>query len=395
MQHALKPTGHARARHAVALVLAATLVYAQPRDASREPVWKLDLPALAESCSGGRTYAAPVFSLRFSPSTDALAAIVGTCVGQELKFELLVVPTAASSSPPRPLSLGTTAAPPFPRSMSASTLDWAPEGGWIQAEPGRITDLNSRTSCRTGAWEGIFTGPGKWLGVSGDPAWPPRDTALETFGYDCRRLSSRTVPGNCRPVDSAPARNLVELRCVPVPGTVETVLTEATDGAVLHRWSIRIEPSSTQLSRDVPQGQFANAGQWLCGLAGPSKSERAQCWSIDTGRPVGIPAPAPRAIGMVPARDARRALVLRTKRVISFYSDTLLEDVLSDIVLWDFESGRVIASWPSGLQRYPREGPGDPKSVQEPFAAAISPHGDFIAIGGAGVIIVYPAHAAR
>ena len=62
-------------------------------------------------------------------------------------------------------------------------------------------------------------------------------------------------------------------------------------------------------------------------------------------------------------------------------------DVLKRRVVWDFRTGKELASWGPDTQEWVDSG--IPMRIREPFRVAISPDGQYIAEGGNGILRLF------
>lgn len=134
--------------------------------------------------------------------------------------------------------------------------------------------------------------------------------------------------------------------------------------------------------------RFADSGRVICGTRSGLFYSTVKCWEIDTGKEI---ASVKGGGGWTKIETARRA----RRIVISDY--TTLGDWIGHWspfgegpaarpkrMIWDLGSGKKIASWKSKSQHVLIDG--RPKPATQAYRFAISPDGEHLVEGGAGVL---------
>jgi hypothetical protein len=209
---------------------------------------------------------------------------------------------------------------------------------------------------------------------------------LLEFGSDCKILSTWEPGENWMIVDiSADKDFLLVSREMPFlqrtsPPNNEALVVRVGDKAVVGRW-----PSS-----QGPTGRFADSGRAICGGDDADEADRVpvHCWDSVTGK---IIATAPTVNGGSPFAVATSA----TRMIASDYHRYRIPltseygERLKARVVWDFGTGKELASWVPEKQDYIDRSAKTPTKVGDMAKFAISPDGNYVVDGANGIIRLY------
>ena len=130
---------------------------------------------------------------------------------------------------------------------------------------------------------------------------------------------------------------------------------------------------------------FADGGNVVCALDGTGRQGVAHCWDVDSGAEIAKRTNGNPHWPMKTALHAKRA-------VLSEYGWSIyLEGWETELgswkrrVVWDFGTGKELASWKPKSQSYTISG----HEVKDFFKFAISPDGQYVGEGGGGRIYLY------
>jgi hypothetical protein len=369
-------------RHSIFALVAALLagqIFAQA--GSLRKIWEVDLRKRLEKADVDRELGFWLYGLSFSPDSRQLAAVVGG--GRLLVIQLQNPNATAKQYMPYQLVPG----------MKRVGLGWSPDAQILYsryAGPQQaLIHVTDSTTCVLKSAKGFNNIDNffisndltisKGLRISRDPfqGWAAPDSHFTFFDTGCQEQDRWDVPENWNILDMSVDRGLLSIMRYDSKGRpTESLISDPFGRKVLHRWPWD----------KGPRGLFADSGKAICAGGNAAKGENAPvtCWDVDTGEKIGD---APTAIWGRPIATAARAgrLVIdeTPPRKISLSDE--YEYVLTRRLVWDFRSGQELVSWRPEFQSA-KQGE---YAIKEPFSAAISPDGQYIAEGGNGIIRLY------
>ena len=353
---------------AAALPLVAFLLPPAASAGKLGKVWEVDLRKLVNAADGLPEF--PVFALRFSPDGRTLAVIAdiyGTDHGR--KSRLLMVATDGPTLPARQFEV------PF---GSEFYFGWSPSGRILYAG-GTVIRLASGTACEL---------PEQSMFVTDDVAIrvravPPSGIASSTnvtfYDAECKERGTWEVPENWLIADVSADRGLVSaVRFSTTEVKAEgSLIVNPMARKVVQRWS------------DPSRWKFADFGKVVCrgGRVLDASLAPVVCQSVDTGSIIG----KTRKNGVEPLATASHAtrIVAENERRRKVLFDYEFRVVSSGRFVWDFGTGRELASWNPESETYAADFAGPGKRLTEPFRFALSPDGEYIAEGGNGKLTLY------
>jgi hypothetical protein len=361
--------------------LAVLLLHAGSTSASTgglHKVWEVDLRKLAIPRSGHAGL--PVFALRFSPDGKKLAVIAGVYgSGQERESRLLVIHTENPSVNVQEFDIPFGVLEDEHGRGHALNFGWAPSGQIVYAL-GKIIHLQSGESCELPNQSVLISDD---IAVLAQPYPPPvySSTRLIFFDQRCEKQGEWDVEGGWLIMDVSTDRHLLSIASSQGH---ESGLTQLIVDPLARR-TVRSWPW-----KDIwgPAWEFADSGKTVCVAGNPAQGEPspATCRNVDTGleiakttrngdEPIAVASYATRLI----------ASEYRSKH-IGFGLE--FETTLQGRYVWDFASGKELASWYPPFETYPNVFSAE-KQVTEPFRFAISPDGQYVAEGGDGTIRLF------
>jgi len=131
---------------------------------------------------------------------------------------------------------------------------------------------------------------------------------------------------------------------------------------------------------------FAEKGVAICGITGREWKFRIGCFDVDTGSEIRRTKEF-RYAEFRTASRAPRLIVSEYGRISGFIDFTWALGSLHRRTVWDFRTGKEIASWRPKQQLIHGIGGGPPQ--EQPYAFAISADGEYVAEGGSGMLTLY------
>jgi hypothetical protein len=139
-----------------------------------------------------------------------------------------------------------------------------------------------------------------------------------------------------------------------------------------------------------PDGEkFAYNDQAVCGVGGKDWHRRVVCVDAETGKQLAVTTgwTAP-DIQMAP--QARRAVLSDCWRKLDWIDGFWQVGSLRKRVFWDLGTGNQLASWrPKSQRLFMGSGTAADTPWRMPYQFAISPDGEYLVEGGAGVLTLY------
>jgi WD40 repeat protein len=315
-----------------------------------------------------------VYAVSFSPDGQRLAAVVGESVQRE---SLLF----ANVANPRTNGVKYEARTQIDDlDIGVPPISWSPSGDAIAL--GSFVYTPGGRTCELPPSPFLFFGANSAAGL--DAALIRYHTAkapshLLFFSSDCQDAGTLEVPYGRYIADASADRGLLCLLPFgaqpPKPEPLEVLVVSPSDRSVVHRWT-----------KDVMNVGvlFADTGKALCGLAGTEKHGTAHCWSVDTGKEIAATTGNNIHQPMRTALYAQRAVLSHYGWGIDFEGFSARMGSLKERIIWDFRTGRELASWTPKWQR-----DGSAIVPREPYKFAISPDGNYVVEGGDGVLTLY------
>ena len=321
-----------------------------------------------------------VYAVSFSPDGQRLAAVVGKSMDQE---SLVLVDRANPGTNGARYEVHTPFGGEPELSVLQSGISWSLSGAAIALMS--IVSTSDGKACPLPQQTFFFFGADYVAGL--DPTSMRRHTGnmperLLFFDAACQDDGTWEIPYGWYISDASADRGLLCLLLISPPGvrpgqpeTLEVLVASPSDRTFIHRWSI---PA-------VHLGLlFADSGKVLCGLAGTAKHGSARCWSVDTGKEVAATKGLNIHQPMRTALHAQRAILSHYGWGIDWEDFRTKTGALKKRVIWDFGTGRELASWKPKWQRL-----GSADELEEPYKFAISPDGNYVLEGGDGVLTLY------
>jgi hypothetical protein len=333
-------------------------------------IWELDLSKWNNS-PGRNADKFPVAELSFSPDAKRIALTGSETTQKDGKLVGLLIVASIGASQEDVLSFE---APP----MSAF-LDWSPSGDAIVADS-LLIRLGTGATC---SLPNIVRFISKDQLIGQRRAAPPsRATRFAIFDKNCLPGKEWGTAEEWYIVDVSIERHLLLMN----KPREENLLVDPDDGHVARKWSMGNWPVW-----DGPGGVFADDGTALCSpvsIDDEGKGSNLRCWKTDSGE----------LIGNAPSDHATSPFTVSTRstRVI-FTESGYIPGIIPDLdshpyrgaVVWDYATGKKLASWRPETQSWKELGLRPPKKIVEPSKFAISPDGQLIAEAGNGKLTVY------
>jgi hypothetical protein len=337
---------------ALLLMLAAARVCA----GDLNKVWELRLSEL----TGGKITDtnAHVFSVSFSPDGHRLAAVVWGGQQDRGKQTLVVVDI---SRPRDGVQMTEFEGPAW------NETSWSYTGKEI-AVPEVFHELGRPPCILQHTIRTVFYDTNRV--ADGQPGFPNSD--LLFFDSNCNPLGSWAINGMWELSDGSAERHLLAL-ANHVPKGTQILVVDPIRERIVSRRSLQEVTGAWPL--------FADSGNAVCALDGTGRHGVAHCWDVDSGREIGQTSSGNPHRPMATALRAKRAVLSDYGWRIYFEGWETEVGSLHRRVVWDFGTGKEIASWKPKYQ----DDVARPAS-KEPLEFAISPDGTMVAEGGDGLL---------
>jgi WD40 repeat protein len=365
--------------------IAAALTFVAGTGASERPneVWEFNVAsALRDDGTSGSGGALGVFALSFSPDGRHIAAAVGSSLRDE---RLLIIETAKPQEGSRTADTN----PDGSEHIISTELSWSSSGQQILFGRKAI-QLSNRSTCvlpeRLLLPPFVFAKPGMIaarqspLVYSESGTWVRdqyRPIRLSEFNLDCRNTAEVDLGSDVWSIyDASPERGTLLLywQHQQAINSIEWALSlvDAAAGRVLRKVPL------------LERAKFADSGKTVCGVGGKEWHRTVECIDADSGKQIAL-IKGWRNPYIETARCGKRVILSDFGREFD-WSDLVWREggPLRKRVLWDFGTGKVLATWRSKRQKVPVGA-----SPDSDFQYAISPDGNYVAEGGAGVVTLY------
>jgi len=305
-----------------------------------------------------------VFGLSFSPDGKHIAAVVGRSWQEE---SILILNVTDPQTNPRTLS----ANPKYrENAYSGGGISWSAPGESLTVG-GTMVDISTEKTCQ-------LPGGGGFVGdshIAVTELNPPRISTLDSL---CRDLGGHGLDPWVFLLDTSPDRGLLYVgKSMFGDPPFDSFVEAADSGKIVHKLAF---------SR---LGKFADSGRALCVLRGRAWREAVECIDVESGKHLGSTKDwsFPNLRG---SAHASRVVVTEYGRKVDFVDWRWALGSLRRRVVWDYRSGKELVSWrPRSQNVISGDAPSNPVPRPEPYCFAISPDGEYILEGGAGILTLY------
>jgi WD40 repeat protein len=358
----------------VIIVAAVTLIGRIAAAGGLRKVWDFNTGDGVRDGTGGSGAALGVFALSFSPDGQSIAAVVGRSAGDEFVLILDAGAPQANNKRlnvnPRIWGLDST----FPNQLS-----WSPSGQQLLL--GRtIVELSNGNTCSLPEGimppEFLFAGPTQVAGKQ----WKPM--RLSFFDLDCHATAQVDFGNDLWQIYGASADRgllLIWQQHRHSAGSIQRVVS-------------LLEAGSKKIIRELPwpDGErFAYSSDGVCGVGGRDWHRTVSCVDVDTDKQLAVTT-GWNAPDIQTALHARRAVLSDYSRRLDWIDGVWRVGSLKKRVVWDFGTGKELASWhPKSQSVFMGAYPITDVGHAQPFQFAISPDGEYVVEGGAGVLTLY------
>jgi dipeptidyl aminopeptidase/acylaminoacyl peptidase len=342
---------------------------------SLQAVWTLDLHKIQGVAVGQEL---PIRALRFSPDGKQIAIVAGFVKGDNGHPSNLFLAEVRDPATARRLTIPTSV-DELEGGLSSNNFQWSPGGSGLFVG-GTVVSLPDANTCEVPVFGGFISNDRIITYVQGDTH------RFREFGPDCQPISTWETRESWFIEDRSPEKDLLLVsREMPFlqrtyPPNNEVLVVKASDRTVIGRWP----------SAQGPTGRFADSGKAICGGGDADEQDRVpvHCWDSITGKVI---ATAPTVNGGSPfavATNATRMIASDYHRYrIPFTSE--YGERLKARVIWDFGTGKELASWSPEKQDYIYYTAKTPTKVSDMAKFAISPDGNYVLDGANGVLRLY------
>jgi hypothetical protein len=359
------------------IVAVCLIAFSRASGGSLQPVWTFDL----HSVQGvGAAQDLPIRGLRFSPDGQKIAILAGFLkdADESRISNLFIVGTKNPAASATRIKIA-TGVDELESGVASNNFQWSPDGLRVFVG-GSVLSVPGHQICMVPSLGGFVSNGRVITDAAGD------FNRLLEFGPDCQALSIWEPGENWMIMDTSADKDLLLVsREMPIlqrtyPPSNETIVVRAADRSIVGRWP----------SNQGPTGQFADSGRAICGGDDADAADRVpvHCWDSLTGKVI---ATAPTVNGGSPFAVATKA----TRMVASDYHRYRIPFTseygqrLKQRVVWDFKSGKELASWEPEKQDYIDRSTKTPIKVSDMAKFAISPDGEFLLDGANGVVRLY------
>lgn len=205
-------------------------------------------------------------------------------------------------------------------------------------------------------------------------------TSFHIVDTECKLLNTWSTENEFGHMDTSPHLGLLAARQNVMDDRVDFVVIQARTKEIIQRWS-----------GEVMRGQvrFADSGKAICAASrADSTPERSPviCADAKTGTKIAEH-PTVNGGGPFSAATQGSVLALSDYKFVRGIIEDMNHVTLKPRVIWNFRTGRELASWKPGWQT--SEDPVPRPGLKEPVPFALSPTGKYVAEGGDGVLRLY------
>jgi len=322
-------------------------------------VWELRISDLTGSKVSDAN--AHVFSVGFSPDGRRLAAIVSERQQDRNKQALV---TLDVSSPRDSIQIVGYEGP------VGEAMSWSPTGEGI-AIPEVFHALGQPACTLEHTIRAVFYDSDRVADVQ--PGFPNSDILF--FNSHCQPIGSWAIEGRWELTDGSSDRHLLALSNY-MPKRTEIIIVDPLRKKLVRRWSLAETEGSWPL--------FADNGNAVCAIDGTGRRGVAHCWDVNGDHEIAKTSSGNPHDPMATALRARRVVLSDYGWKIDFERWQTEVGSLERRVVWDFGTGKEVASWKPRHQ----DDMAHP-ATREAYEFAISPDGTMVAEGGAGVLTLY------
>jgi WD40 repeat protein len=308
-----------------------------------------------------------VYALSFSPDGQRIAVVVGRSWRDE---SLVVLNVTDPKADPKHIEIP---------NMTVPRLSWSPSGQQLAAAE-KVIRLGDGKSCslpEDAGWP-LFLGDDRLVAASVKPIGPlvpgsriPRvgHPVIAFFSADCQSTDSWGLSPDSSVMDISTERGLI---CIRQYGYVLILDLSTRSARRKLDWMI--------------SARFTDGGKEVCGVVGLQWEVKAGCFDVDTGKELATSKQFT-YVEINAARHAQRMVLTDYGRRLDFIDLGWTVGSLKKRTVWDFGTGKELVSWRPKSQSLALEFA--PKPVQQPYAFDISPDGQSIVEGGAGMVSFY------
>ena len=358
-------------------------------------VW--DFNASDRDGTGGTGAALVVFALDFSPDGRRIAAVVGRSIEEG---SVLIL----DSDAPQTSNIRFEINPKGSEKTLSTELSWSPSGQEVLLGP-KVIELSNGNTCFLPFAKQIvppfgFAKSGMIVGIQSPLVYSESGTIvrgqykpmrLTEFAPDCHETAEFELGTDLWNLyDVSADRGLLLLYWEHQRnGEASVVALPPSANQQTVEWKISVlDVNSEKVIRQWPLmdgAKFADGGEAICGVGGAEWHRTVACVDADTGKLLAL-TKGWQAPSIETASRARRAIVSERSRKLDWSDLVWREGQLKKRTLWDFGAGKALVSWRpkwqrSGLKWAPNE--------RSPYPCAISPDGEYVVEGGAGVVTLY------
>jgi hypothetical protein len=301
-----------------------------------------------------------VFGLSFSPEGKRIAAVVGRSWQDE---SILILNAVDPQVNRRTIPVNPKY---WENAYSPGGISWSLSGEYL-AVGGTILEISTGKTCPLPGSGGFVDDSHITVQVS-----PSR---ISTFDISCRDLGGQGLAPWMYVLDTSPDRGLLYIGKSMLGGPPFDSFVEAAGSGKIVR--------KLAFSR---LGKFADRGRALCVLKGKAWHEAVECIDVESGSRLGLTKdwtfPNLRA-----ATCAPRIVVTEYGRKLDFVDWFWGLGSLKKRIVLDYRFGKELISWRPRFQNVISGDAPVPRS--EPYGFAISPDGEYIIEGGAGILTLY------
>jgi len=201
----------------------------------------------------------------------------------------------------------------------------------------------------------------------------PASTIL-SFDSNCNLLESWPIKGLWERFDGSADNHLLALSN-NIPKNTEVLVVDPLRKKLIRQWPM----ADTNGTWPV----FADRGRAVCANDGTGKHGAAHCWDVVGDREISKTTSRNFHGRIGAALDAPRVVLSSYGWRFEFEGFYTAVGSLEERVVWDFRTGKEIASWKARYQNP------DHSQILEPYPVAISPDGTMVAEGGLGLLTLF------